>query len=95
MITIVAKFDVKEDKVDSFFRIAKELVEKTREEKGCISYVLHQDSSNCKIISFIEEWEDMNAIKKHNAAEHFLALVPQLEAMRETDTEVNLYNTII
>ena len=43
MVKVVARNLVKKDKVDAFIELAKELVEETRKEEGCIKYELFQD----------------------------------------------------
>ncbi|MDW7671841.1 MAG: putative quinol monooxygenase [Bacillota bacterium] len=91
MITIVAKSVLKEGKVEDFKVITRELIEESRKEAGCISYNLYQDVKNHKILTFIEEWEDLEAIELHNVSEHFTRIVPQLSELREGPSEVNLY----
>ena len=44
VIKVVAKNFIKLDKKNEVLEIIKELVEKTREEKGCIKYELFQDA---------------------------------------------------
>ncbi|MBL4935620.1 antibiotic biosynthesis monooxygenase [Clostridium sp. YIM B02515] len=90
MITIVSKNIVKEGKAEEFKNLAKELIEESRKEAGCISYNLNQDINNSNILTFIEEWKDKEAIEKHNKSTHFTSIVPKLGELRE-DKELNLY----
>lgn len=90
MISIIAKNLVKEGKVEEFKAVAKELIEKSREEEGCISYNLNVDINNEHILTFIEEWKDKEAIQLHNNSTHFKTIVPKLGELRES-SEVNLY----
>ncbi|BBB92491.1 MAG TPA: putative quinol monooxygenase [Methylomusa anaerophila] len=95
MITIVAKQTVKQGKIDSFIAIAKKLVEKTHQsDVGCISYDLFQDSQNSGVLSFIEEWENQEALDKHMASRHFRELFPQLDEFLEKPGEINLYQKV-
>lgn len=94
MIRIVAQSVIKDDKKEAFIQLAKELIEKSREEKGCISYGLFQDINNPSIITFIEDWEDQNAINLHNNSEHFKRIVPLLAEFRESKGDVNLYKEV-
>jgi len=50
MLKLVAKFIIKEDKIDEFKKYTEELVTETRKEKGCISYQLFQDVNDNKIV---------------------------------------------
>jgi quinol monooxygenase YgiN len=90
MITIVSKNIVKEGKAEEFKNLAKELIEESRKEAGCISYNLNQDINNSNILTFIEEWKDKEAIEQHNKSTHFTSIVPKLGELRE-DKELNLY----
>jgi quinol monooxygenase YgiN len=90
MITIVAKSVIKEGKVDEFIALAKELVEESRKEAGCIAYDLNVDINNKNVLTFIEEWKDKEAIGIHNSSAHFTTIVPRLGELRE-QSEVNLY----
>lgn len=71
MIVIVADFDVKQDCVDSFVRLAAECTRSTRKENGNLSYKVFQGREDKSKFTFIEEWLNDTAIEKHNAAPHF------------------------
>ncbi|MDE7315688.1 MAG: antibiotic biosynthesis monooxygenase, partial [Mucispirillum sp.] len=43
MIKITARHTVKENCIEELVKILKELVEKSRQEEGCISYSLYKD----------------------------------------------------
>ena len=90
MITIIAKNFVKEDKLEEFKALARELVVESKKEKGCISYELHEDINNKNILTFIEMWKDREAIDFHNSSAHYTRIVPKFAELREK-SEVNLY----
>ena len=85
MIKVVAKNFIKLDKKNEVLEIIKELVEKTREEKGCIKYELFQDVESEGAITFIEEWESREALGDHMASEHFKRIVPQIKDYTEKE----------
>jgi quinol monooxygenase YgiN len=93
MIIIVSKNIIKEGKAKEFKAMAKELIEESRKEAGCISYNLHQDINNENILTFIEEWQDKEAIELHNKSTHFTTIVPKLGEFRE-DKQLNLYERL-
>lgn len=78
MLKLIAKFIVKEDRIDQFKKYTEKLVSETRKEPGCISYELFQDINDNKILTFIEEWKDQEAIDKHNKSNHITGLLPKL-----------------
>ena len=61
MTKVVAKQIVKENQIDNFISIAKELVAATLQEEGCISYALCQGTDDDKVLTFIEEWQNQEA----------------------------------
>lgn len=95
MIKVVAKNYIKEEKVDEVLEIIKELIEETRKEEGCIKYELFQDVKNKGVITFIEEWENMEALQKHMESEHFKRIVPKVQSYTEKEMEINLYTKLI
>jgi quinol monooxygenase YgiN len=94
MIKVVAKFVIKEEKVDKVKSITKELIEKTREEDGNIAYELYQDTDNPQIFSFIEEWKDKEALETHMGTDHFKKALPELESISAAEAEINTYKLI-
>mgnify|MGYP003409313886 FL=1 len=95
VIKVVAKNFIKLDKKTEVLEIIKELVEKTREEKGCIKYELFQDVESEGAITFIEEWESREALGEHMASEHFKRIVPQIKDNTEKDGEISIYTKLI
>lgn len=81
MIKIVAKNTVKKENKADFINTAKELIEKSMAEEGCISYTLNE-SLDGKYLTFIEEWKDEKSIEMHNNSEHFKSIVPKLSQFK-------------
>jgi quinol monooxygenase YgiN len=94
LITIVAKSMIKTGKKEEYLDLVEELILKSREEKGCISYSLYEDLKNPNVLTFIEEWEDEDSISSHNATMHYTTIVPKLRELREGNWEVSLYRMI-
>lgn len=94
MIKVVAKGILKQGvKAEDYIVKARELVSETQKEKGCISYVLHQDINDPSIITMLEEWVDEEALNQHNQTEHVRRIVPGLRELRES-TEINIYREV-
>lgn len=94
MIKIVAKCVVKPQEIARFIAEAQPLIEASRQERGCMCYVLYQDIHHSTTLTFIEEWEDEEAINRHHITRHFKTIVPRLKDMQIKDSEVNLYKRI-
>ena len=56
MLKLIAEDFIQIDKVDIVLPLYKELIEKTKLEKGCIAYDLYHDVKNKGHFVFIEEW---------------------------------------
>ena len=95
MITIVAKKLIKQGKVEEFKVLAEKLIDESRKERGCIAYNLYEDSNNCNILTFIEEWVSEEAIDLHNNSKHFITIVPKFADLQEGQTQINLYKMIL
>lgn len=95
MVKVVAKSYAKEDKLDRILELSKEMVEKTVKEEGCIKYELFQDVKDSKIMIFIEEWENEEALSKHIASEHFRRIIPQLNELREKPSEMSICKKLL
>ncbi|MPQ31814.1 antibiotic biosynthesis monooxygenase [Clostridium estertheticum] len=94
MITIVAKNSIKQGKTEEFKNLAEKLINESRKEKGNVSYNLYQDANDNNIFTFIEEWENEDIIKNHNASIHFTSIVPKFADLIEKKSEINLYKKI-
>ena len=94
MIEIIAKGTFKPDCVETFKRLAHEMVLKTRQEPGCISYQLCQDVSDSNTFAFVETWADQAAIEAHNQSPHFTSIVPLFADLLAEPMEVKLYTLI-
>ena len=50
MLTVIAQFSVKADKINDFLTQCQELIKHTRQETGCVSYELQQNSEQANIM---------------------------------------------
>ena len=93
MIKVVAKSTVKEECINEYIRIAKDLVEATQKEEGCIFYSLHQDVNDPTVLTCIETWTNQEALDRHLQSDHIKTIVPKLREMRLT-SEMNVYRDL-
>lgn len=80
MIRVVATFHLKPEEKENSMVLFKELVERTREEDGCVAYDLAQSAEDENVYVILEAWKDQHTLDVHSASEHFNRLVPQLAA---------------
>ena len=71
MIIVTAKMNVKSGFKDEFIGEAKDLINATRAENGCISYNLYSDTDDPNDLVMLEFWEDMDSLDTHMESDHF------------------------
>ena len=94
MIKIYAERTVKQENIEAYKTLGSQLVAASQAEEGCISYTLNQCLEDPCVFAFIEIWKDMEAIKCHNATEHFTTLVPQMGALCSAKAPVKLFHEV-
>jgi quinol monooxygenase YgiN len=94
-IKVIAKFFAKEAKIEDVLELAKELVEKTVKEDGCIKYEMYQDEKNPSILIMIEEWKTMENLKVHTSSEHFKKIVPKMNEYMDQESELNICKKVL
>ena len=91
MIYVVATTQVKPDSRDAFIKGAKECIEATRKEKGCIAYDLNRDLEDPTKFLFYERWQSVDALSTHLNAEHTKKLVGGLGKLLEGAPAFHFY----
>ncbi|OGV39043.1 MAG: antibiotic biosynthesis monooxygenase [Lentisphaerae bacterium GWF2_49_21] len=92
MISVIASIKVKSGHVPEFIAIFKANVEEVRREKGCIEYMPAIDidsgipvqSKDSSIVTIIEKWESLDALKAHLKAPHMGAYREKVKDMVES-----------
>ena len=74
MTVVHIQMSVIPEKRKEFFQTILDLVQSTREEKGCICCHIYQDMEAKNSISIIEEWKTEQDLSKHIQSEHFCVL---------------------
>ena len=91
MLKVVSKTLVKEECLDAFKKLAKELVEKSQNDAGLVYYTLNQSVADPKLFVMLEAWESREALKAHSQAPHFVQIVPQMAPMAEQNFPLELF----
>jgi len=95
MLKVVAEHYVKEDCLEKFLELSKEIAEKTNAlDEGCISYSMCRDINVPLLYSMIEEWESKETLDKHMQSAHFLEIVPQIRDCCSSQGGIHLYEKL-
>jgi len=81
MINVIASIRVKAGRRSAFLEIFKSNVPTVREERGCIKYSpavdidadLPPQTLDGNVVTIIEKWESLEALRDHLKAPHMLA----------------------
>lgn len=80
-LTVVARVLSKEAALEEVKAELVKLVAPTRQEKGCITYTLHQDQQNPCLFIFYENWENAACLESHLQSSHFKAYIAAVEGL--------------
>jgi quinol monooxygenase YgiN len=65
MIIIAGTFEVDPDRRDEFLALRAPGLAATRDEPGCLDYVMSADPVRANVVYLLERWEDDAALAQH------------------------------
>ena len=84
-VILVVKVKVKEEFEEQVYTFMKALHKLTHElDEGCIQYDLHVDLEDKCSFTFVETWENEEALSLHEKKEHFISCVDFMEDKLES-----------
>jgi quinol monooxygenase YgiN len=78
-MVVIGRVQTDADKRSDLIRIGQAVAAASREEDGCISYRLYEDTEAANEFVFVEEWDSNEALQRHFASPHigeFMRLIP-------------------
>ncbi len=92
MINVLASIHVKEDRVPEFLKLFKANIPNVLQEDGCIEYAPAVDIDadlppqvlDANVVTIIEKWESLDALRAHLKAPHMLAYKEAVKDLVET-----------
>ena len=93
-IRVVARIAARPDKIAELQAVLIGMVEPTRKEKGCISYVMHQNTASACDFVCIEEWESHAALDAHLKAPHMQEAFAKAGPLVAGAPEISTYTVI-
>ncbi len=91
---VVARVKAVPGRVDEVRAVLSGLVKPTRQETGCLVYVLLQNAKDPSDFTFIEEWESDSAFDSHTNSDHIKALGPKLKEIVVGMPEIGIYTVV-
>lgn len=90
MIIVLGNVQVAPEHLQQARQVAKEHVERSRTEPGCISHAFYEDPERPNLLVFVEEWESEQALHQHFAVPASAAFGRQMGALATSRPEVRL-----
>ncbi|GAB6190477.1 putative quinol monooxygenase [Desulfocastanea catecholica] len=94
MIYVIASIHIKEGRKMEFIDIFKANIPQVLAEKGCIEYAptvdvptgLAAQELNADVVTIVEKWDDLDALRAHMAAPHMQAYQKKVKDIVEKVT---------
>ena len=78
-INVFIKVD--EANLAALTEVAKKLVDASLKDEGCVAYDLFTSATRPGVLMICETWASAEALAKHESAQHFTTLVPEMERL--------------
>src|ERR1700693_3963633 len=88
MIVVVGRVQTDAERRDALVRIGRAVADVSREETGCVSYRLYEDTELENEFVFVEEWESSEALQRHFATAHVAEFMKAIPATIVADPDV-------
>ena len=94
MINLTAEFNAKSGSEQHLLSLLTALIEPSRNEPGCISYRLLQDSKVAGRFVFQEQFADQSAFDFHCQQPYFQHLISQLDGVLAEEPVITFFEEI-
>ena len=94
-VTVIARVMAKTDKADEVESVLMDLIGPTREEPGCVSYVLHQSKDDRCSFLFVENWASQMALDEHLQKPYLQAFIARADELLAEPLDVTLWHQIV
>ncbi|TPN85185.1 putative quinol monooxygenase [Aquimarina algicola] len=89
--TVLAQIDVKQNSVEEFLTLAKEMVIKSNAESGCLIYALYNAIEKENEFFVYEKYENEKAVEYHNSSEHFNSFIKSVMPLLNREPVIEVF----
>jgi quinol monooxygenase YgiN len=93
-LTVIAYVTAKPGYEEQVLQSLLDLVSKTRREKGCINYDLHQSQESARKFAIYENWENPSDLNAHAKSAHLAAFSKLVRDQLERPAEIRKWSMI-
>lgn len=94
VLTVVARVKAKAEKLERVKEMLTSLVGPTRQEPGCVSYILHQSKDEPSSFLFLERWKSQADLDAHLQRPHLRAFVVQADEILAEPLDLTLWHEV-
>ena len=91
MIVVIGRVRTDADRRARLIEIGQTVANESRQEAGCISYALYQDTEDENAFLFVEEWHDEAALRRHFTTAHIAEFMSTVRSALVTEPDVNFH----
>jgi quinol monooxygenase YgiN len=91
MVIVTATLQVPADRLDEAISKGLEHVRRSRAEPGCLSHDLSQSAEDPTVLTFVERWQDRDALARHFVVAEAVAFARALGALAVSRPDMTLY----
>lgn len=91
---VLARITVKPEAAAQAAAILTELVAQSRQEPGCVSYELYQQTATPHVFQTVERWQDAAAADAHMGTPHVGAAIAAANALFAAPPEILAYQQL-
>ncbi len=95
MVIVIAQARIRAESLESTLKAAREMVERTRGEPGCIAYGAHQDLGDPQRVVFVERWESQAHVDAHMALPHTREFLGMVGGVVETAPSIEMFEVAV
>ncbi len=92
MIVVVGRVRTDASKREALIRIGQAVAAASREEPGCISYRLYEDTESSDEFVFVEEWQSDEALQRHFKTTHIATFMEAIPAVIVAPPDVRFHD---
>jgi quinol monooxygenase YgiN len=93
-LRVVAHVNSKPEKVAETKTVLMSLLEPTRQEAGCISYILLQNNEDPAKFTFVEEWDNAACLQAHLKTPHVSAAFEKMPVLLDGAPDIGQYTLV-
>jgi quinol monooxygenase YgiN len=91
MIVVVGRVESDAERRDALIAAGQKVAGSSRQEPGCISYRLYEDTEQPNAFVFIEEWADDEALQDHFRTPHIAEFMSAMPATLTAPPDVRFH----